>query len=91
MADKAAGGQEYESSFIDSVKEKVTEKFHGSGSSSSDSEGEGKGKLASKKDYPVPIKKKVQSLSWKEKPVHDLLGGGKRTYICSFHSNYIYY
>ncbi|KAL7587526.1 reticulon-like protein B5 [Lactuca sativa] len=77
MADKAAGGQEHESSFIDSVKEKVTEKFHGSGSSSSDSEGEGKGKLASKKDYPVPIKKKVQSLSWKEKPVHDLLGGGK--------------
>ncbi|KAL4574792.1 hypothetical protein LXL04_021630 [Taraxacum kok-saghyz] len=79
MADKAAGGPEHEPSHIDSVKEKVTETFHGSDSSSSDTEGVGKdkGKLSGKKDYPVPIKKKVQSVSWKDKPVHDLLGGGK--------------
>lgn len=71
MADKA--GAEDHDSHVDSIKEKITETFEDS-SSSSDSDHD---KAKTKKDF--PIKKKVNhNLSWKEKPVHDLLGGGKR-------------
>lgn len=79
MADNAAGEHD---SFVDSVKDKITETFHGDDSSSSSDSDEkhnhdkiiGKGK----KDFPAPpSKNKPQNVSWKEKPVHDLLGGGK--------------
>ncbi|KAI3731343.1 hypothetical protein L1987_62531 [Smallanthus sonchifolius] len=71
MVDNIAG--EHESSFVDSAKDKITESFHDDDLSSSDSDGERK----EKKNYPVPPHRNmVHSLSWKEKPVHSLLGGG---------------
>ncbi|KAJ0715237.1 hypothetical protein HanPI659440_Chr13g0498821 [Helianthus annuus] len=56
-------------------KEEITESFHDDGSSSSDSDGK---QPKVKKDFPVPPnhRNKVESVSWKEKPVHTLLGGG---------------
>ncbi|KAI3735357.1 hypothetical protein L6452_14852 [Arctium lappa] len=77
MADNAAGEHE---SFVDSVKEKISETFHGddSSSSSSDSDGKNKGKGKGKKSLSVsPLKEKVNRLFGKEKSVHELLGGGK--------------
>ncbi|KAK9070405.1 hypothetical protein SSX86_010807 [Deinandra increscens subsp. villosa] len=73
MADNAAGEHEKESSFVESVKEKISETFHSEGSSSSsDSDNEGK------KSSPVSdVKDKVYRLFGREKPVHKVLGGGK--------------
>ncbi|XP_024989499.1 reticulon-like protein B5 [Cynara cardunculus var. scolymus] len=70
MADNAAGEHE---SFVDSVKEKISETFHGDdSSSSSDSDGKGKKSLSLS-----PMKEKVNRLFGKEKSVHEILGGGK--------------
>nr|GEU32940.1 reticulon-like protein B2 [Tanacetum cinerariifolium] len=76
MADNPTGSHEHVvSSNVDVVKEKITETFHDDdSSSSSDSDGKSNGKA--KKDYPVPPKK-IKIVSWKDKPVYDLLGGGK--------------
>ncbi|KAK1415222.1 hypothetical protein QVD17_30995 [Tagetes erecta] len=72
MADNAA--REHESSYVDSAKEEIMESFHGDGSSSSDSDS----KVKEKKSYPVPQRRNLaHSVSWKEKPVHTLLGGGE--------------
>jgi hypothetical protein len=54
----------------ESVMDKISEKFHGS-SSSSDSDGEGKSAAAA-------VKAKIYRLFGREKPVHSVLGGGKR-------------
>ena len=77
MADNAAGEHE---SFVDSVKEKISETFHGDDSSSSDSDGKSKAK--GKKSLSVsPIKDKVNRLFGKEQSVHEILGGGKRMHL----------
>lgn len=76
MADNPTGGHEHISSNADVVKEKITETFHDEDSSSS-SDSDGKSKATAKKDYPVPPKKITKNVSWKDKPVYDLLGGGK--------------
>jgi len=61
------------------VEEKVTEKIHGHGvassssSSSSDSEDEKKSRAS-----PSSMESKVYRLFGREKPVHKVLGGGKR-------------
>ncbi|KAI3815796.1 hypothetical protein L1987_15478 [Smallanthus sonchifolius] len=73
MADITAGEHKHESSYVDSAKEKITEIFHDDGSSSSSSDSDGKGK--DNKTFPVPPK--IDKISWKEKPVHTLLGGGE--------------
>ncbi|KAI7748058.1 hypothetical protein M8C21_014193 [Ambrosia artemisiifolia] len=72
MADNVA--VEHKSSIVDSAKEEITESFHDDdSSSSSDSDV----KHNAKKDFPVPPNRnKAQTVSWKEKPVHTLLGGG---------------
>ncbi|KAI3757688.1 hypothetical protein L6452_05231 [Arctium lappa] len=72
MADNVAGDHEHESSFVESVKEKISETFHNEDSSSSDSDNEGK-KTASVSD----VKDKIYRLFGRERPVHKLLGGGK--------------
>ncbi|XP_071732223.1 reticulon-like protein B5 [Rutidosis leptorrhynchoides] len=70
MADNNAG--EHEESFLDSVKEKITETFHKDDSASSDSDND------AKKSSPVSdVKDKIYRLFGREKPVHKLLGGGK--------------
>ena len=61
-------GDEKESA-VESVMEKITEKFHGD-DLSSDSDGE---------KSPSSVKAKVYRLFGREKPVHKVLGGGKRT------------
>ncbi|KAK9075366.1 hypothetical protein SSX86_003689 [Deinandra increscens subsp. villosa] len=82
MADNAAAGehehenekheQEHESSFVDSLKDKISETFHKDDSSSSDSDGEGK------KSSPVAdVTNKIYRLFGRERPVHKVLGGGK--------------
>ncbi|KAD4585940.1 hypothetical protein E3N88_23541 [Mikania micrantha] len=80
MADNAAGEHEHESpSFVESVKEKISETFHKDDSSSSESDCEGK------KSSPVSdVKDKIYRLFGRERPVHKLLGGGKgiRILIC---------
>ena len=62
-------------SVVETVKEKITEKFHSHDSSSSDSDDDSKDKKPSSKD----IKAKIYRLFGREKPVHKVLGGGKRT------------
>ncbi|KAL8232098.1 hypothetical protein R6Q57_001876 [Mikania cordata] len=73
MADNAAGEHEHESpSFVESVKEKISETFHKDDSSSSESDCEGK------KSSPVSdVKDKIYRMFGRERPVHKLLGGGK--------------
>nr|KAJ0188106.1 hypothetical protein LSAT_V11C900479880 [Lactuca sativa] len=79
MADNVAGEHEKEDSFVESVKDKISETFHkDDSSSSSDSDNEGK-KSSSVSD----VKDKIYRLFGREKPVHKLLGGGKRMHIFS--------
>lgn len=71
---------EHEESVAESLLEKITEKFHGGDSSSSDSDGE----KSSVVDSSAPsaaevVKAKIYRLFGREKPVHKVLGGGKRT------------
>lgn len=62
----------------ESVKEKIMEKIHGhdssSSSSSSDSDDDKKSSASS-------LKTKVFRLFGREKPVHKVLGGGKRMFF----------
>lgn len=83
MADNVAGEHEpkheNESSFVDSVKEKISETFHNEDSSSSESDSD------DKKSSPVAdVKSKIYRLFGRERPVHKVLGGGKRKHILLF-------
>lgn len=71
--------EQYESavSTVESVMEKIGEKIHGSDSSSSDSEDEKPVSSSSS------VKDKIYRLFGREKPIHKVLGGGKRTAISS--------
>lgn len=65
---------EHEESRGESVIEKIVEKIHGhDGSSSSDSDDE--------KSAPSEVKARIYRLFGRERPVHQVLGGGKRTLI----------
>lgn len=59
---------------VESVMEKINEKLHDHNSSSSDSEDE-KEKISSVD----AVKAKIYRLFGRERPVHKVLGGGKRT------------
>lgn len=69
--------EENEQSFVESVKEKITETFHNEDSSSSDSDNEGK-KKSSSSEVVDDVKDKVYRLFGRQRPVHKILGGGKR-------------
>ena len=69
MADE----HEKHESAAESLIDKITDKFHGSGSSSSDSDNDGDLKSAAS-----AVKAKIYRLFGREKPVHKVLGGGKR-------------
>ncbi|KAH7550201.1 hypothetical protein ACOSP7_024588 [Xanthoceras sorbifolium] len=69
-----------EESPVESVMDKISERFHGQNSSSSSSEsGDDDNKKSSSLPPPVSssIKSKVFRLFGREKPVHKVLGGGK--------------
>ena len=68
---------EHEESKAESMMEKIVEKIHrhDSSSSSSDSEDEKKSSASSS------LKSKIYRLFGREKPVHKVLGGGKRTFF----------
>lgn len=66
-----------EESVPESVMDKITEKFHGGdSSSSSDSDDEKKG--SSSASAAEAMKAKIYRLFGRERPVHSVLGGGKR-------------
>ncbi|XP_047970882.1 reticulon-like protein B1 [Salvia hispanica] len=71
MADHDAEHEKHVSA-AESLIDKITDKFHGSGSSSSDSDDDGD--LKSKASA---MKAKIYRLFGREKPVHKVLGGGK--------------
>lgn len=64
----------------ESLIEKITEKIHDhdSSSSSSDSEDEKEKEKKKGNESPSSLKSKVYRLFGREKPVHHVLGGGKR-------------
>lgn len=69
---------EHSESPIESVMEKISEKIHAhDSSSSSDSDSESN----KKPDSPSSVKAKIFRLFGREKPVHKVFGGGKRTYF----------
>ena len=57
----------------ESVMDKITEKFHGGSSSSSSSDDDER-----KSGSSSSVKAKIYRLFGREKPVHSVLGGGKR-------------
>ena len=62
---------------LESMMDKITEKFHGGdSSSSSDSDDEKKG--SSSASAAEAVKAKIYRLFGRERPVHSVLGGGKR-------------
>lgn len=61
----------------DSLLEKITEKLHFEDDSSSDSDSHSHSEL-DKKPVIESVKEKVFRLFGREKPVHSVLGGGKR-------------
>ncbi|KAL6500922.1 Reticulon-like protein B2 [Orobanche hederae] len=71
MADQAVEHEKHELA-TESLIEKITEKFHGSDSSSSDSDDDGDVKSAA-----AALKAKIYRLCGRERPVHQVLGGGK--------------
>lgn len=85
MADHAGDHEKHESA-AESLIDKITEKFHGS-DSSSDSDDDNDIKSAAS-----AVKSKIYRLFGREKPVHKVLGGGKRTNIllCYFFINFCY-
>lgn len=70
MADHADEHEKHES---ESLVEKIKEKLHDADSSSSDSDGDNDIKSAA-----ADVKSKIYRLFGREKPVHKVLGGGKR-------------
>ena len=59
-----------------SLMDKISEKIHHKGGSSSSSDDESEKKPSS----PSSLKSKVYRLFGRERPVHKVLGGGKRTF-----------
>ncbi|RRT58803.1 hypothetical protein B296_00041275 [Ensete ventricosum] len=82
LSEAATMAEHKEESVGESLLEKITEKFHGGDSSSSDSDGEKSSLVGSSTPPPSAaevVKAKIYRLFGREKPVHKVLGGGKRT------------
>jgi len=81
-----SGGEREEGSMADhkeepvleSVMDKITEKFHGGDSSSSSDSDDEKKKGSSSASAAEAVKAKIYRLFGRERPVHSVLGGGKR-------------
>jgi hypothetical protein len=72
--------KEEHESMMESVMDKISDKFHGDGgsSSSSDSDDDKKKGSSSSSSAAAAAKAKIYRLFGREKPVHAVLGGGKR-------------
>lgn len=68
---------EEKESVIESVMDKISDKFHGDGSSSSSDSDDDK-KASSKSSPMADVKAKIYRFLGREKPLHKVLGGGKR-------------
>lgn len=79
--------KESKQSAVESVMEKISEKIHGHDSSSSwDSDSDHE-----KPATPSSVKAKVYRLFGRERPLHHVLGGGKRTTSkLSFHFSFLF-
>ena len=66
---------DHEESKLEAMVEKIVEKIHPHDSSSSDSDDDKSSTISS-------LKSKVFRLFGREKPVHKVFGGGKRTFLC---------
>lgn len=62
----------------ESIIDKISDKFHGSGDTSSSSDSDSEAKEAALP--PSSVKQKIFRLFGREKPVHSVFGGGKRKY-----------
>lgn len=82
--DKQEKHEKHESG-AESLIDKITDKFHGSGSSSSDSDEDLDIKSAAS-----TAKAKIYRLFGREKPLHKVLGGGKGTVIACFFFNRLF-
>lgn len=66
-------------SVVESVMEKIHDKFHGDDSSSSSDSDDDKKKSPEKVESTIDaVKSKVYRMFGREKPLHKVLGGGKR-------------
>lgn len=63
----------------ESLLEKITEKIHGHDSSSSSSSSDSDNEKNSERPSSSSLKDKIFRLFGREKPVHKVFGGGKRT------------
>lgn len=63
---------------MESVMDKISEKFHGGDSSSSSDSDDEKKKGSSSASAAAAMKDKIYRLFGRERPVHSVLGGGKR-------------
>jgi hypothetical protein len=71
--------KEEHESVMESVMDKISDKFHGDGdSSSSSSDSDDDKKKGSSSSAAAAAKSKIYRLFGREKPVHAVLGGGKR-------------
>jgi len=64
----------------ESLMEKLSEKIHHKGDSSSSSSSDDENEKKSSSSSPKSLKSKVYRLFGRERPVHKVLGGGKRMF-----------
>lgn len=77
-----------------SLMDKISEKIHHGGdssSSSSSSDDDDDKKKEKKPSSPSSMKSKVYRLFGREKPVHKVLGGGKRTFLFLLRSGFVFH
>ncbi|CAN1300486.1 Reticulon-like protein B1 [Linum perenne] len=67
-----------EDSVVESLMDKISEKIHGGDDSSSDHGHYDNAKKSAAPDSPSSMKSKIYRLFGRERPVHKVLGGGKR-------------
>lgn len=60
------------------LMEKISEKIHGHGDASSSSSSDSEDEKKKSHSSPSPTQPKAYKLFGREKPVHNVLGGGKR-------------
>jgi hypothetical protein len=73
-----ADHNEHEEVKSESLLDKISGKIHDHDSSSSSSDSDNNDKKEKKVSSPTSLKNKVFRLFGREKPIHNVLGGGKR-------------
>lgn len=73
---------------VESLTDKISDKFHGGDDSSSSSSSESEHEAKVKKTESTS-KEKIHRLFGREKSVHKVFGGGKRTYYALMHTHVV--